>query len=86
MNVNKDNILSCPVCDKQFEKEVIEQHVNKCLFLNTLSENKVKRDNSHLEENSISKKSKIVTSPVSGSSTSKVFEPNLYTTYFCYLT
>ena len=71
MNENKD-ILLCPVCEKEFEKEVIEQHVNKCLFLNSLSENKTKRDSSHLEEPSHNKRSKFDTSPISSTSTSKV--------------
>lgn len=67
-----NDVLSCPVCDKKFQKEVIEQHVNKCLFLNSLSSNQSKRNGSHLEESFHHKRTKIDKSPVSSTSTSKV--------------
>ncbi|CAH0726093.1 unnamed protein product, partial [Brenthis ino] len=70
-----NDVLSCPVCDKRFQKEVIEQHVNKCLFLNSLSSNQSKRNSSHLEESFHHKKTKIDISPVSSTSTSKDFQP-----------
>lgn len=30
--------VACPVCNRDFKKEDIEDHVNKCLFLNTQTE------------------------------------------------
>ncbi|KAF9804106.1 hypothetical protein SFRURICE_020534 [Spodoptera frugiperda] len=68
--VDKDNkeesAVPCPICNKMFEKPVIEEHVNKCLFLNssegsTLKPNKVeqvnsKRNSSHLNNSSFQEK------------------------------
>lgn len=39
--------VSCPICDKSFEKNVIEDHANKCLFLNTSEKSSSKRNSSH---------------------------------------
>ncbi|KAI8428104.1 hypothetical protein MSG28_002371 [Choristoneura fumiferana] len=33
-----DDSVACPVCNREFKKENIEDHVNKCLFLNTQTE------------------------------------------------
>ncbi|KAM3964813.1 ATPase WRNIP1 [Aphomia sociella] len=44
--------ITCPVCNKEFKKEVIEEHVNKCLFLNTpehSTSNNYKRNSTHLK-------------------------------------
>lgn len=40
--------VPCPICGKSFEKHVVEEHVNKCLFLNTSENNKLKRSSSLL--------------------------------------
>lgn len=37
-----EQLLECPVCNKQFEKDSIETHVNRCIFLNATEENAVK--------------------------------------------
>ncbi|XP_059060390.1 ATPase WRNIP1-like isoform X2 [Achroia grisella] len=43
--------ISCPVCNKEFRKAIIEEHVNKCLFLNTPERNvNCKRNSLHLKE------------------------------------
>ncbi|XP_053601364.1 ATPase WRNIP1-like isoform X2 [Plodia interpunctella] len=47
--------VNCPVCDKQFQQEIIEEHVNKCLFLNTKDTKSIstsKRNGSHFESTS----------------------------------
>ncbi|XP_014361572.2 ATPase WRNIP1 [Papilio machaon] len=50
-------LISCPVCNREFRNEAIENHVNKCLFLlNSQMEKTFKRDNSHLKENQFSPK------------------------------
>lgn len=77
----EENAVPCPICNKMFEKPVIEEHVNKCLFLNssegsTLKPNKVeqvnsKRNSSHLNNSSFQeKRPRISISP--GSSKSEV--------------
>ncbi|XP_046962004.1 ATPase WRNIP1-like [Vanessa cardui] len=68
---DNDKLISCPVCNRLYEKQSIENHVNKCIFLNTLSENSTKRDGSHLEENSQAKKVKVVGSLASSISKSR---------------
>ncbi|XP_050361824.1 ATPase WRNIP1-like [Nymphalis io] len=68
---DNDKLISCPVCNRLYEKQSIENHVNKCIFLNTLSENNSKRDGSHLEENSQVKKVKVFGSLVSSTSKSQ---------------
>lgn len=71
-----DTSISCPICNKVFEKNVVEEHVNKCLFLNSSEENNIKhnkielntfkRSNSHLNNNcSHEKRARISTSPSS---------------------
>lgn len=35
----------CPVCEKSFKPEVIEVHVNRCIFLNTTEEHDRTREN-----------------------------------------
>ncbi|KAF9409429.1 hypothetical protein HW555_011204 [Spodoptera exigua] len=66
--------VSCPICNKMYQKTMIEEHANKCLFLNSsedskLKQNKVdqvtcKRNNSHLNNLSIQeKRPRISTSP-----------------------
>lgn len=34
-DLNVSDTIACPVCCRQFEPGLIEEHVNKCLFLNT---------------------------------------------------
>lgn len=34
-----DNIISCPICSKEFSSAMIESHVSKCLFLNESTSN-----------------------------------------------
>lgn len=65
------NSIPCPICNKIFDKCVVEDHVNKCLFLNTsehkmkpnrIEINKSKRSNAHLNyTTSIEKRTKIDT-------------------------
>lgn len=42
-----DDTIPCPVCNRQFPPKLVEEHVNKCLFLNTQTSSK--RDGSHLQ-------------------------------------
>ncbi|CAG9098376.1 unnamed protein product [Plutella xylostella] len=42
-----DDTIPCPVCNRQFPPKLVEEHVNKCLFLNTQTTSK--RDGSHLQ-------------------------------------
>lgn len=51
-NSINSNCVPCPVCNRDFEKELIENHVNRCLFLNTpdQSTSSYKRDSSHLQQ------------------------------------
>ncbi|XP_047987017.1 ATPase WRNIP1-like isoform X2 [Leguminivora glycinivorella] len=52
-----DGSVACPVCNREFRKDQIEDHVNKCLFLNTQPEKSVtKRTGSFF--NSVSPKEK----------------------------
>lgn len=44
--------VACPVCSRQFEQGLIQEHVNKCLFLNTESvakQSQLKRSGTHLQ-------------------------------------
>ncbi|KOB70248.1 Werner helicase interacting protein [Operophtera brumata] len=50
--------VSCPICGKSFEKNVVEEHVNKCLFLNSSDNINSKRSSFHL--NSVSPNEKRV--------------------------
>lgn len=60
-------LVACPVCDKMFDQNVIEDHVNKCLFLKTTEKStNIKRSSSHL--NTVSpneKRIKMENSPTS---------------------
>ncbi|XP_045513585.1 ATPase WRNIP1-like [Pieris brassicae] len=47
----KDDLFQCPVCERQFSQSIIETHVNKCIFLNTQTENKLKRAGSYGDDN-----------------------------------
>lgn len=69
---SETNFVSCPVCNREYDKNMIEKHVDKCIFLNTLSNN-TKRSASHLEESSIQqKKAKVEKkSPISNIQPSK---------------
>lgn len=70
--------ISCPICNKKFMKSVIEEHANKCLFLNTSEESKLKqitfdppnnkRSNSHFNNTLHEKRAKLSTSPHSSKS------------------
>lgn len=52
--------VSCPVCDRSFEVNAIEGHVNKCLFLNVASApNCSKRNLSEISKSSKEKRVKI---------------------------
>ncbi|XP_063838547.1 ATPase WRNIP1-like [Ostrinia nubilalis] len=48
----KTNSISCPVCSREFQQELIEEHVNKCLFLNTPEQSGCKRDSPFHKKNS----------------------------------
>ncbi|XP_069355158.1 ATPase WRNIP1-like [Maniola hyperantus] len=62
MNHSDDKVF-CPVCNKEYDKEIIEKHVNKCLFLKGYAST---RNGSHFDENcSQQKKIKLDVSPVS---------------------
>ncbi|KAJ2953785.1 hypothetical protein O0L34_g1412 [Tuta absoluta] len=37
-SISGANLFACPVCNREFKQEAIEEHVNKCLFLNTQPE------------------------------------------------
>lgn len=51
--MSSSNKTPCPICDKEFSKEEIEIHAEKCLFLNSINEFAPKRSS----EDSASKKS-----------------------------
>lgn len=77
MTSNKNNpsleaFVSCPVCSKVFDKSLIEEHVNRCLFLNASEENNSKqnpkRSSSHLLLPTQEKRARISTSPSSSKS------------------
>ncbi|XP_022820354.1 ATPase WRNIP1-like isoform X1 [Spodoptera litura] len=84
----EESTVSCPICNKMYEKAVIEEHVNKCLFLNSseetkLKQNKVdqlnsKRNNSHLNNSYFQeKRPRISTSPGSSKTEkSSLVEPS----------
>lgn len=38
MDTAKENTLNCPICSKLFPKTEIEQHANRCIFLNCSEE------------------------------------------------
>ncbi|CAB3250275.1 unnamed protein product [Arctia plantaginis] len=90
MSVNKisgdddvPNTIPCPICNKDFDKSAIQEHANKCLFLNTSEQsqfnqkrhelfNNAKRSSSHLKNtNSLEKRTRLSTSP----SSSKAIQP-----------
>lgn len=51
-DLNISDPVPCPVCCRQFEQGLIEEHVNKCLFLNTVSvdeQSQLKRCGTHLK-------------------------------------
>lgn len=78
----EDITISCPICNKDFKQAVIEEHANKCLFLNTSEKSKLKplkqnkedqpnhkRNSSHFNETSLQEKRlRISTSPSSAKS------------------
>lgn len=68
------NSISCPICNKDFEKELIENHVNKCLFLNTPEQGSSKRNHSHLRKSQspFEKRIKLESSPTSNLKQAKV--------------
>ncbi|XP_045457782.1 ATPase WRNIP1-like [Melitaea cinxia] len=66
-----DELVICPVCDRYYEKQNIEKHVDKCIFLNTLPEKSPKRGGSHLEENTQQKKIKLLPGVLSSTSQPK---------------
>ena len=65
--------ISCPICNNFFKKTVIEEHANKCLFLNTSEQSKLKqnkldppnnkRSSSHFNNALQEKRARISTSP-----------------------
>lgn len=87
MASNKNNpsleaSVSCPVCSKVFDKSLIEEHVNRCLFLNTSEENNLKqnpkRSNSHLQLPTQEKRARISTSPSSSHSVVIIIQYNIF--------
>ncbi|XP_041979460.1 ATPase WRNIP1-like [Aricia agestis] len=50
IKAGNSNSIPCPVCQRTFDKQEIEQHVNKCLFLNNAESDTFKRDCSHLKQ------------------------------------
>lgn len=71
-------MVICPVCDRLYEKQNIEKHVDKCIFLNTLPEKSPKRVGSHLEENTQQKKIKLLPGVLSSTSQKKVLLDFVY--------
>lgn len=71
-------MVICPVCDRFYEKQNIEKHVDKCIFLNTLPEKNPKRGGSHLEENTQQKKIKLLPGALGSTSQSKVLLDFVY--------
>ncbi|KAL4712998.1 hypothetical protein ACJJTC_012068 [Scirpophaga incertulas] len=61
---DSDVSISCPVCNRTFNKRVIEEHVNKCLFLKTPEQNCNKRHMEAQESSLHSFKRTKVESPV----------------------
>lgn len=73
------NTIPCPICNKDFDKSAIQEHANKCLFLNTSEQSKfqqkavhpelfnnAKRSSSHLKNtSSVEKRTRLSTSPSS---------------------
>lgn len=49
MSAASEISVPCPVCDRKFRSEVIEDHVNKCIFLNTQTKSSTKRNITHLD-------------------------------------
>ncbi|XP_023951488.2 ATPase WRNIP1-like [Bicyclus anynana] len=72
-NKDSNSKVICPVCNREYEKEIIEKHVDKCIFLNSFKgDNLFKRNSSQLEEHgSQNKRIKIDVSPVSSTSLEK---------------
>lgn len=44
---NKESDTECPICGKYFEKNAIEVHVNRCIFLNSHDETTPKKDSTN---------------------------------------
>lgn len=40
--------VNCPICNRSFENTEIEEHVNKCLFLNSCEKSNSKRQGQQL--------------------------------------
>lgn len=68
-DLNTSDSVACPVCSRRFEQELIEEHVNKCLFLNTdaiAEQSQLKRCGAHLKS-PISEQKRIKLGSTSGS-------------------
>lgn len=63
----KSSLISCPVCNREFQQELIEEHVNKCLFLNTPEQSGCKRDSSFLKKSISPVEKRLKLDPVSTS-------------------
>ncbi|XP_049868211.1 ATPase WRNIP1-like [Pectinophora gossypiella] len=69
-------LINCPVCNREFEKDVIQEHVNKCLFLNTQPEpSSSKRTGFHLQSPVSQDKRVKLSSASSNTLSRKVKEP-----------
>ncbi|VVD02361.1 unnamed protein product [Leptidea sinapis] len=75
-SINSNNLVPCPVCNSEFSKDVIESHVNKCIFLsesqNDSNSNNFKRNSPFESESKSSprlKRVKITENKSSSSST-----------------
>lgn len=70
---NNTGSIPCPVCNRSFENNIIEEHVNKCLFLNVDSNAPhTKRSNYALSKFSPQQKRVKINNEFPGSSKTKV--------------
>ncbi|KAL0894962.1 hypothetical protein ABMA27_013453 [Loxostege sticticalis] len=70
----KSSLISCPVCNREFKQELIEEHVNKCLFLNTPEQSGCKRDSSFLKKSISPVEKRLKLDPVSTSKHQQIKE------------
>lgn len=72
-DLNLSDSIACPVCSRQFEQGLIQEHVNKCLFLNTepvAEQSQLKRSGTHLQK-PFSEEKRIKLGPTSSSTSAK---------------
>ncbi|KAL0849406.1 hypothetical protein ABMA28_013703 [Loxostege sticticalis] len=70
----KSSLISCPVCNREFQQELIEEHVNKCLFLNTPEQSGCKRNSSFLKKSISPVEKRLKLDPVSTSKHQQIKE------------